>query len=319
MLVIVTILWGLSFPLMKNWQDAADECPGGKSVASCTLIALRMILALLVLALVRPRLFVRPSRREHQIGLLIGTIFFLGFMLQVRGLASTTPALSGFITSFGSAWVPLLAWVWFRLAPAPLTLLGMGLGVVGTVVLGMADWEGGHWGEGEGLTLLASWLFAVEVLLLDRLGRTIQSAHLTVPFLALSGVLAFLVAAISAAGEAGVGAWLAWTAHMLQKAAILRDVCLLTLLSTVLAFHWMNVYQPRVAANRAALIYLLEPVFSAVFSLIGGHDDLSLRLVVGGGLILGGNFLVELPAWLRSRARHTRKTSEVSKTSEVCR
>jgi len=319
MLVIVTLLWGLSFPLMKNWQDAADECPAGKLVASCTLIALRMFLALVVFAVFRPQFFVRPTWRENRIGMLVGSVFFLGFALQVRGLASTTPALSGFITSLESAWVPLLAWLWFRLAPARLTLLGMGLGVVGTVVLGMSDLQGGSWGEGEGLTLLASWLFAVEVLLLDRLGRTIQSANLTVPFLALSGMLALLWAVIITAEGAGVGTWLAWTAGMLQRGTILRDLSLLTLLSTVLAFHWMNAYQPRVGANRAALIYLLEPVFSAVFSLIGGHDDWSLRLLVGGGLILGGNFLVELPTWLRSIPPKTNQASEVSKTSEVCR
>jgi drug/metabolite transporter (DMT)-like permease len=300
MLVIVTILWGLSFPLMKNWQDAAEECPGGKALASYTLIALRMFLALFLFALCRPQLFVRPSWREHRIGFLIGSVFFLGFALQVRGLASTTPALSGFLTSLGSAWVPLVAWVWFRLAPARLTLLGMGVGVVGTVMLGMTDLESGAWGEGEGLTLLASWLFAVEVLLLDRLGRTIRSEHLTIPFFALTGVLALLLAVTSAAGEAGVGIWLTWMADMLQQGAILRDLVLLALLSTAVAFHWMNVYQPQVSANRAALIYLLEPLFSAVFSVIGGHDQTTVQLVVGGGLILGGNFLVELPGWLRS-------------------
>jgi drug/metabolite transporter (DMT)-like permease len=302
MLVIVTILWGLSFPLMKNWQDAAAECPGGMVLASFTLIGLRMFLALFVFAVFRPRFFARPTRREARAGILIGTIFFLGFALQVRGLASTTPALSGFITSLGSAWVPVLAWVWFRLAPVPLTLVGMGLGVLGTIVLGMTDLQGGSLGEGEGLTLLASWLFAVEVLVLDRLGRTVQSAHLTIPFLATAGVLALLLAMLRAAGSTGIADWVAWTVQMLSQGAIVRDLVVLTLLSTVLAFHWMNVYQPLVGANRAALIYLLEPFFSALFSLIGGHDEWSLRLLVGGGLILGGNFLVELPAWLRSRA-----------------
>ena len=38
------------------------------------------------------------------------------------------------------------------------------------------------------------------------------------------------------------------------------------LLPTVLSFHWMNTYQPRVTAVRAALIYLLEPVFAAGFA-----------------------------------------------------
>ena len=53
------------------------------------------------------------------------------------------------------------------------------------------------------------------------------------------------------------------------------------------------------SAGRAALIYLLEPVFAAAYSIAWGLDVLTLRLVTGGVLILGGNLLVELPLWLR--------------------
>jgi drug/metabolite transporter (DMT)-like permease len=76
---------------------------------------------------------------------------------------------------------------------------------------------------------------------------------------------------------------------------------MLTVFCSVLAFHWMMTYQPRVAAARAALIYLLEPVFASCFSILWGLDDLTLRLLLGGGLIMGGNLLVELPGWLKSR------------------
>ena len=64
----------------------------------------------------------------------------------------------------------------------------------------------------------------------------------------------------------------------------------------------MTTYQPRVSATRAALIYLLEPVFGSLFSLAWGHDELTARLVIGGALILGGNLIVEVPGWLRERA-----------------
>ena len=86
---------------------------------------------------------------------------------------------------------------------------------------------------------------------------------------------------------------------MLARPAVLRDLALLVLLPTVLAFHWMNRYQPRVSAGRAALIYLLEPVFAAAFSVMWGHDELTGRLFLGGGLILAGNLLIEVPYWLR--------------------
>ena len=61
----------------------------------------------------------------------------------------------------------------------------------------------------------------------------------------------------------------------------------------------MTTYQPHVTATRAALIYLLEPVFGSLLSVLWGHDEPSVRLLLGGGLILGGNLLVELPGWLK--------------------
>src|SRR5207248_5705055 len=94
-------------------------------------------------------------------------------------------------------------------------------------------------------------------------------------------------------------AWLVWLVQMLRQPAVLRDVLLLTLLSTILATHLMSAYQPRVTASRAALIYLLEPVFAAALSIVLGHDSVTGRLLLGGALILSGNALVELPLWLR--------------------
>ena len=126
MLVFITLLWGLSFSLMKNWHLASGSCPGGAPVAGLTMVALRMFLALAVLAVFLPRLFIAPSRREFAIGFLLGLINSLGFVFQVTGLAWTSPALSAFVTSLASAWVPLLVWfVWRtrvpRLRAAPQT------------------------------------------------------------------------------------------------------------------------------------------------------------------------------------------------------
>ena len=36
-LVLVTLLWGMSFPWMKNWQDTATDCPGGPLLSGVTL------------------------------------------------------------------------------------------------------------------------------------------------------------------------------------------------------------------------------------------------------------------------------------------
>ncbi|HZY88738.1 MAG TPA: DMT family transporter [Gemmataceae bacterium] len=314
MLVVVTLLWGLSFAWMKNWQEAARGAPGGPLLSGLTLIALRMPLAILVLAAWQPRLFTAATRREYAAGALIAVPFTGGFVLQVWGLNWTTPALSAFVTSLCSAWAPLLAWACLGVAVGRLNLLGLAVALAGTAVLGLRLDEGWALGPGEALTLLASLLFALELLLLDRLGRAVNSAHLTAGFLGTAAVLAGLAATAVAARGPGLAGWAAWVSDMLGRPPVLRDLALMTLLPTVLAFHWMNVYQPRVPVGRAALIYLLEPVFSSAFSVWWKHDQVTETLLLGGGLVLAGNLLVELPRWLGGAGTPGSKPTPGSKT-----
>jgi len=300
MLVLITSMWGLSFTLMKNWQDAAEGCPGGVIVAGLTMVALRMFLALVVLGVFLPRLFRDPTRREFTIGLLLGGINSLGFVFQVTGLAWTSPALSAFVTSLASAWVPLLMLALFRLPVHRLTLAGLMIGIAGAGVLGIQTSLELTFGWGEMLTFISTWFFALVIVLLDRLGRGVESAHFTVAFLVGMGIPPLIINGIILVGRGETAPWINWTTTMLSNPLIWRDLILLTILCTVLPFHWFNVYQPRVAASRAAVIYLLEPVFASIISIAWGHDLISARLILGGGLILAGNALVEVHAWLRT-------------------
>jgi drug/metabolite transporter (DMT)-like permease len=299
MLLLTTLVWGLSFPWMKSWQLSAVGCPGGELLASFTLIAVRLPLAMLLLALWQPRSFTAPTRREHAIGALLGCTFFVGFSLQIWGLAWTTPALSAFFTSLCSAWVPLLGWVFLGLPVACWTLLGLIVALGGTAILVEGGWTVGF---GEELTFVAAMLFAVQILLLDRLGRRVRSAHLTASFLGVAGLLGGVGALVMAATGPGIAAWFDWMLGLLRQPAVLANLACLSLLPT-LSFHWMNTYQPQVPANRAALIYLLEPVFAAAVSVGWQYEPMTAHLLLGGVLILCGNLLVELPGWMRAPRR----------------
>jgi drug/metabolite transporter (DMT)-like permease len=299
-LVLTTFLWGLSFPWMKTWQEASSGCPGGKLLSGLTLIALRMAIACVLLGLVQPLLLWRPTRREHAVGSLLGLVFGTGFVLQVWGLGSdaTTPARSAFFTSLASAWAPLFGWLFLRLRVSVWNFIGLGCGLVGTTFFVGDDWL---LGPGDTLTLLASLFFAAQVLLLDRLGRQLESAHLTPAFFLTTGLLAAGVAVLVASGGCGLAAWWSWLGGMMHNFAVVRILLLLALLPTLIAFHLMNRYQPHIPASRAALIYLLEPVFSSIVSVSLGQDPITVALLCGGGLILLGNLLVEIAGWLQAR------------------
>jgi drug/metabolite transporter (DMT)-like permease len=298
-LLLVCLLWAMSFPLAKNWQLAAGDCPGGGLLASLTLIGLRMPLAVGLLACWQPRLFLHATGAEYRGGALLGLVFLAGFVLQTWGLVYTTPARSAFFTCLSSAWVPLVAWAWLGQRSSALTLSGLGIGLAGCYIL-----AGGveALGPGELLTLIASVIFAFQVLLVDQLGRRLRAASISPGFLGTAALLGLSGALTTALLGPGLTSWANWTLGMLQNAVVLRSLICLAIFPTVLAFHWMNTYQPQVSSSRAALIYLIEPVFTSVISVGLDYEPLTRALWWGGGLILVGNLLVELPGWLRNRS-----------------
>jgi drug/metabolite transporter (DMT)-like permease len=287
-LVVVTFAWGVSFPCTSAWMAASKETGIDPLTAAVTLIALRMALAFIVLMLWQPGLR-RASLAEHRAGVTIGLAFLLGFILQTWGLAMTTPALSAFFTNVSAAWVPLIM-LCLGQRVSPLTLLGLSLGLVGCAVL-VKGWS---INPGDWLTLASSVVFAVQMILLDRFGKALRPAMLTPSFLLVNAVAAALLAVLFAALGPGVGVWLGQTATMLRDPALLGLVVVLAVFPTALGFHWMNEFQPKVDPSRAALIYLLEPVFTTLISLAVGQDQMTHPLFWGGVLILVGNAVVVL-------------------------
>ncbi len=306
MLVLSTVAWGVSFPLMKEWMQAANahDFPGGDSLAAVTLIGLRMVVAVALIGIFMPRLVRGVSGREFVVGFLLGLFNSFANVLQVWGIGDTSPALSAFFTSLASPIVPLLGYVLYRTAVARLTLVGLALGMGGVLVLSMRDRGQVSLHAGDVMTIVSALIFAVFILALGRWGATARPGHLLVGLLAGTGLPALLIAGIRGCTIARSADWLPTLGTMLAEPHVLLVLGVLILVPTVLASYWMSTYQPHVPASRAALIYLLEPVFATTFSVAWRLDVLSIHLVAGGILIVGGNLLAELPGLMRMRKKN---------------
>ena len=85
------------------------------------------------------------------------------------------------------------------------------------------------------------------------------------------------------------------------------SIGVLCIFPTLLAFAWMNKYQPCLSAVQAAVIYTLEPVFASLWAILLPHtargpvrrrllnEQLSLPLLIGGTLVLIANVLALWP------------------------
>jgi drug/metabolite transporter (DMT)-like permease len=75
------------------------------------------------------------------------------------------------------------------------------------------------------------------------------------------------------------------------------------LLASALAITVQTWAQARTTAVRAALIYAMEPVFAAVYSVALGYETLGTREWVGGSFIVAGVLVAELGGHLWGRLR----------------
>jgi drug/metabolite transporter (DMT)-like permease len=63
---------------------------------------------------------------------------------------------------------------------------------------------------------------------------------------------------------------------------------------TVVAISILNRFQRDIAPTRAAVLYTLEPVFAACFAVAFVAEPMTLRKILGGAIIVGGNLVCEL-------------------------
>ena len=98
-LVFVTIIWGVTFVLVK---DALNDAPPFYFATMRFVVA-----AMLCLMLLRQKLFT-CTKIEIVGGIICGIFLFLGYAFQNFGLMNTTASKSAFITSVSVLIVPIL-------------------------------------------------------------------------------------------------------------------------------------------------------------------------------------------------------------------
>jgi drug/metabolite transporter (DMT)-like permease len=299
------MLWGLSFPAMKalvqTQQCLLPEVGSWFLTALC--VTYRFGLAGLLLLPFAFRQFRSIRWREIEQGLVIGLFGGSGILSQMNGLAYTSASTSAFLTQGYCIFIP----VWVALAsrrwPTLKIFLSIALVVSGVIVLAEINLSSFKLGRGEIETLIASLMFTGQILTLEN-SRYAENRPLCltlVMFLA-TAVLATPIAWFT---SPSVSAW--WQVYASPAAD--GFLAIIVLFCTLAAFIIMNTWQKWVSATEAGLIYCAEPVFASVMALFlpeifsrwAGinypNENLTLRLIVGGGLITLANVLLQ-SRWL---------------------
>ena len=258
LLLLVTLIWGTSFPVLK---DALS------SIHPAVLIVVRYSIAAIALL---PWLR-QANRQLLRDGVLLGTILFLETMCALTGLEAISASRSAFIVGLNVIAVPLLGALIGRPLPRRI-LVATGLAVIGMSAM---SWDGGGFDVGDVLTLASALGIAVYILLLEAIAprhEPLSLAAVQVWFIVLLGGIWALPAIV----HQGV------SVSELPLPALLY----LGLVVTVGPLWGQATGQRWVPAHEAALIYTLEPVFATLFSILLLDESLSLNGAIGAACIL---------------------------------
>jgi drug/metabolite transporter (DMT)-like permease len=258
-LVLVCLVWGVSFTLIK--QALAYASP-------LILLGIRFTLAAAVIAGSLRRL-----RREEVLGgLVLGGLFWAGFVLQTMGLESTTPSRSAFLTILSTPLVPVLQFAVSRSLPRGPTIAAIALAVAGTWLLTSPGGDAGL-NRGDVLTIGCAILFTGQIVAAGHFAGRIPLDRLLALELGTCAVLSLLAAPILETPR------LVLAPPFLAMIAFLAFTGLWTFRTQLRA-------QQVLTPTHTALVFTLEPVFAAITSFLVLGERLDPPQLAGAALIL---------------------------------
>lgn len=283
-LVGVTAIWGTTF--VVNRLVLEDSPP-------LLFLVLRFGLAALVLAVLTRGRPTTPGLLRH--GALLGVLLAVSIGCQITGQLFTTASKAAFITGLSVPLTPVVSFLVARKVPTRENLAGILLATVGFAVLAWPRDASGV-SPGDLLVLVTASIYAWLIFFLGEtspLHDARRYAFVQIAFAAL-GVLAARLLLTPFLG--GGGAFLAAEARPLPRTGgFLLAVLWMALMATVVTFVVQTWAQARMSATHAAIVFALEPVFTALFAAAVLGERMGRRDFAGASLILSGILVSDWP------------------------
>ncbi len=278
LLALITLIWGSTFVLIK--AALRDSSP-------LALNAVRMALALLLLAIFYRRHLAVMTRPALISGTVVGIFLYLGYAFQTAGLRLTTPSKSAFLTGSSTVLVPLMLVIFWRTKIHVWRVVGIALAFCGLFLMtvpasrqGLADFANVN--RGDILSIGCAIAFAFQIILLGRATQRFPFEQIAVLQIGTATLLMPITAPLFE------------QPHFQFSSVVIVAVLVTGILGTAVAFTVQSWAQQFTPATHTALIFTLEPVFAWLTSYIYLHERLGLRAGAGALLILAGVLISEL-------------------------
>ncbi|MCK5838867.1 MAG: DMT family transporter [Bacteroidales bacterium] len=285
LLLLASVIWGIAFVAQRK---------GMEYIGPFTYNGIRFALGggvLMVFIWFRdkwnnnPAVTLSPDHRKILIkgGIIAGLLVFGGASLQQVGLVYTSAGNAGFITGLYVVIVPILGLL-FKHKPGFGVWIGAFLAVVGMYFLSVTGRF--NISKGDLFVFACSFFFAAHVLYIGFISRHVNVLKLAVFQYIVCSVLSLLVAVVFETIQ--------WQSIVDATIPILYG----GLLSVGIAYTLPIIAQKKAPPAHAAIILSMEAVFAVIAGWLILNEILTVRGIIGCGLMLAGMLLAQLQAFM---------------------
>lgn len=274
MIVVATVIWGVSFVVMKDAVAVMEPS---------WLIGVRFICTALILGVLFWKRLAKSFSRDLLVGgAVLGVLLFAAYWTQTVGLKFTTPGKNAFLTAVYCVIVPFMFWGVAKRRPSIYNISAAVLCIIGVGFVSLSG-ETLALGFGDGMTLLCSVMFAAHIVATALVSKRSDIMALTVVQFVVSGILGCIVGAL--------------TEPLPNLAAITPDfifnMAYLVILASCVAMGFQNAAVANVPPAQAAILLSLESVFGVIASILLYGEQMTPALLLGFALILFAVILSE--------------------------
>lgn len=279
-LLICTLIWGTAFVAQSMGMDYIEPFTFQTARSIIAVVALLPVIFLMERGKKDGETFLSrwKNPRLWKTGALCGVALFLASGLQQVGLVYTDPGKAGFITAMYIVLVPVLGL--FLGQKCGLNIwVSVALAVVGLYLL--SAFGVSRINIGDLLLMGCAGAFAVQITLVDRLGKELDGLRLNLVQFLVSAVLSW---AVMTAFE---------TPDWESISACAFPLLYTGVLSSAVAYSLQILGQQKLAPAPASLIMSLESVFAVIAGWLVLHQELNAPEMLGCVLVFAGVILAQ--------------------------
>ena len=262
LIVLVALFWGSTYFLTK--MAVAELEP-------FNLTALRFGTAFIITALFFFKRIRKADRTVIKYSIILGVLAVIAVLSMTFGVQYTTASNAGFLISLSVVMIPLISVVVLKKKIKAKLLLSVVLATIGIVCLTLNEQLTIN--KGDILCILCATSFAVQVLIMERIPKSVDSVAIGALQLGITAVVNFILS------------------FFLENFTVPSDlkvwgvIVILGVFCTAFCYIIQIYALKNTSAIQAGIILSLEPVFSAIFAYIFLGELLSKQGYIGAILL----------------------------------